>query len=180
MELVKRILIILFILILLIISADTERELVSIKKRYNLDIILFLDLIAFVAIPLSFDYLLYVLIANALLMLVDYIYGLVCWGFRYKKINDAIHYGIIENSYNDMQHECVKYIVRKNTCVRPFATGLDDGYENIKYTMLQMYNSDTKEFICNLSEEELWEMIKIRTDKSSKQRYQYYKIKYPK
>ncbi len=180
MEIIIRIILLLFLLAVMVMCTNNDKESVSINKRYHLDIICFLDIVIIaIPIPLSSTNTLYLLLGNGLLFIFDYIIGVTIWSFRYKKINDAIRYGIMENNYYSFKQKRVKYIVRKNTCVRPWANDLDDGYRNIKYTMLQMYNNETQEFVCNLSEEELWEMIKIRKDKGFKRKYQYYQIMYP-
>lgn len=90
-------------------------------------------------------------------------YFIILFSIRYyktKKINDAIFYGIIGRGSNTI------ILVRKSNCVSPWSIYPNLGsqyYNNTQYTgLLNLYNNETHECIKSITENDLWEMLKLR------------------
>lgn len=102
-----------------------------------------------------------------LILFITFFYKFILDSIKTKKINDAILYGIkgtYYTRYYDDDYGKV-YLVRKYNYLHDFHRSSEEISKEY-YGLLDIYDNDTHKYIRTVSEELLWDMIKIHNSKN--------------
>lgn len=119
------------------------------------------------------------------LLVITFYYKFILGCIKTKRINDAILYGIKGTywvKYYDDNYGKV-YLVRRYTQQHDFYQSSSEENNEKNFDLLDLYENDTHNYVCTISEELLWDMIRPHKDKNKGtslfRTFKYYRILYP-